>query len=93
MQKSQAVTIVPDALRFVTRDGRKEIDVRVDPDTVWLTLDKIAELFDRDKSGISRHLRNIYRTGELEEKATVAKFATVQIEGAVKRSDILKVVV
>lgn len=78
----QAIATAPDALRFVTRDGLKEIDVRVAPDTVWLTLDQVADLFERDKSGISRHLRNIYRSGELAQSATVAKFATVQKEGA-----------
>jgi prophage maintenance system killer protein len=78
---SQALTIPQNSLRFVTRDGRKEVDVRVDPDTVWLTLDQIADLFERDNSGISRHLRNIFRSGELEREATVAKFAIVQTEG------------
>src|SRR2546421_13044296 len=78
---NQALAIAQNSLRFITRDGRKEVDVRVDPDTVWLSLDQIADLFERDKSGISRHLRNIYRSGELEQAATVANFATVQTEG------------
>ncbi len=79
---SQALVAASDSLRFVTRDGLKEVDVRVDPETVWLTLDQLADLFERDKSSISRHLRNIYQARELEREATVAKFATVKTEGA-----------
>ena len=50
-------------------------------DTVWLTLDQISQLFQRDKSTISRHIRNVFEEGELQREATVAKFATVQFEG------------
>lgn len=64
----------------------EHIEVRMDgeKETVWLSLNQIAELFDRDKSVISRHLRNIYKEGELELEATVAKNATVQIEAGRK---------
>lgn len=61
-------------------DVPERIEVRLDMDTIWLTLNQIAQLFDREKSVISRHLRNIYKEGELSRKATVAKNATVQIE-------------
>ncbi len=57
------------------------VEVRLEGDTVWLSLQQISNLFERDKSVISRHLRNIFRDGELSELATVAKNATVQIEG------------
>ncbi len=60
------------------------IEVRLDEDTVWLTLNQIAQLFNRDKSVISRHLRNIYKEGELSQEATVAKNATVQVEAGRK---------
>ena len=50
-------------------------------ETIWGSLNQIAELFLTDKSGISRHIRNIYKTGELAKKSTVAKIATVQKEG------------
>ena len=66
---------------FRTKDGKSSVDVRLHEETVWLTLNQIAELFDRDKSVISRHLRSIYQTRELSRKATVAKNATVQNEG------------
>ena len=50
---------------YQTADGKTQIDVRMEKDTLWLTLLQIAELFDRDKSVISRHLKNIFDTGEL----------------------------
>jgi hypothetical protein len=62
----------------------EHIEVRLQDDTVWLSLNQIAQLFKRDKSVISRHLRNIYREGELNQYATVAKNATVQIEAGRK---------
>jgi prophage maintenance system killer protein len=62
-------------------DGRVRVDVRVDQETVWLTQQQMAELFGRDKSVISRHLRNVFQSGELERQATVAKIATVHQEG------------
>lgn len=62
----------------------EHIEVLLDQDTVWLSLTQIAQLFNRDKSVISRHLRNIYQEGELVQNATVAKNATVQIEAGRK---------
>ena len=50
-------------------------------ETIWLPLNKIAELFEKDKSDISRHINNIYNENELTRDSTVANFATVQIEG------------
>ena len=65
----------------------EHIEVKIDDDTVWLSLNQMAQLFNRDKSVISRHLRNVYKDGELTVEATVAKNATVQIEAgrSVKR--------
>ena len=57
------------------------IEVLMENDTVWLTLDNLSELYQRNKSTISRHLRNIYDDGELDRDSTVANFATVQNEG------------
>jgi len=67
---------------FKTDDDKITVDVRFDEDTVWLTLDQMALLFERDKSTISRHIKNIFKEDELVESATVAKYATVQAEGA-----------
>ena len=66
---------------YQTQDGDTKLDVRLEDETVWLSLDQMSKLFDRDKSTISRHIKNIYDEGELEKKSTVAKNATVQIEG------------
>lgn len=68
-------------LLYELNEGSEGVTVRLAGETVWLTLNQMAEVFDRDKSVISRHLRNIYTTGELEKKSTVAKNATVQVEG------------
>jgi predicted transcriptional regulator len=66
---------------FTTEDKKVSVNVRLDEETVWLTLDQMAELFDRDKSTISRHIKNVFDEGELAREATVANFATVQKEG------------
>lgn len=62
-------------------DGTFALEVRLEADSVWLSLQQIADLFRRDKSVVSRHLSNIYRTKELARVSTVAKYATVQSEG------------
>lgn len=61
--------------------GEARVEVRVERESVWLSLQQLAELFGRDKSVISRHLKAIFASGELERAATVAKNATVQREG------------
>lgn len=67
---------------YRSKTGEINIEARIQDDTIWLTLNQIAELFDTDKSGISRHIKNIFATGELDPIATVAKNATVQREGS-----------
>jgi len=67
---------------YRTEDGQTRIHVRLIQESVWLTLSQIADLFQRDKSVISKHIKNIFETGELDPQRTVAKFATVQTEGA-----------
>ena len=69
-------------IMYTTEDGLTKIEATFVNDTVWLSLDQMAELFQRDKSTISRHIKNIFTEGELRKGATVAKFATVQTEGA-----------
>lgn len=61
--------------------GETRLDVRLSGETLWLSLNQIAALFERDKSVISRHLRSVFAEGELESESTVAFFATVQSEG------------
>ena len=64
-----------------TDDGRTRLQVRVQDETAWLSLNQMAELFQRDKSVVSRHISNVFDEGELRREATVAKSATVQTEG------------
>ena len=66
---------------FQTQGGETKIEVRLANESVWLTADQMAELFQRNKSTISRHIKNILESGELEQNRTVAFFATVQNEG------------
>ena len=63
-------------LLYQTPDGDSQIEVKLQHDTVWLSLDQMAELFQRNKSTISRHIKNVLEDGELEEKSVVAFFAT-----------------
>lgn len=63
-------------LLYQTPDGDSQIEVKLENDTVWLSLDQMAELFQRNKSTISRHVKNVLEDGELEEKSVVAFFAT-----------------
>ncbi|MCB0202769.1 MAG: virulence RhuM family protein [Anaerolineae bacterium] len=67
---------------YQTEDGQTQIQVVMQGETVWLTQKEMAELFQRDKSVISRHIQNTFKEGELQPEATVAKIATVQQEGA-----------
>jgi len=67
---------------YQSEDGMTKIDVNMQDETVWLSLEQMAELFERDKSTISRHIKNIYDEGELLREPTVANFATVQNEGS-----------
>ena len=71
-------------LLYQTPDGDSHIEVKLQNDTVWLSLDQMAELFQRNKSTISRHIKNVLEDGELQEEATIANFATVQNEGTRK---------
>ena len=66
---------------YQAKSGAIEFKGDFKKETLWASLQEIADLFETDKSGISRHIKNIYKTGELEQKSTVAKIATVQKEG------------
>lgn len=74
-------------MMYQTEDGQTKIDVRMENETVWLSLDQMAELFQRDKSTISRHIRNIFAEGELDREAVVAKFATTASDGKTYQVD------
>lgn len=66
---------------YQSEDGKTVLDVRVEDDTVWLSQQQMSELFQTDRTVISRHIRNIYKDGELEEISTCAKNAQVRMEG------------
>lgn len=68
---------------FQTKDGKTSIDVKLENETVWLTLNQIAELFSRDKSVISRHISNVFSEEELERNSVVAKNATTASDGKI----------
>ncbi|WP_303028935.1 virulence RhuM family protein, partial [Bacteroides acidifaciens] len=66
---------------FQTQGGETKIEVRLANESVWLTADQMAELFQRDRSTIQRHIKRIYGEGELMPDSTCALFAQVQTEG------------
>ena len=68
-------------LMYTTEDGVTKVEVTFDNDTVWLSLDQIADLFQRNKSTISRHIKNIFLKGELSRNSVVANFATTGSDG------------
>ncbi len=68
-------------LMYQTEDGTTKIEVALEGETVWLSLNQMAELFQRDKSVISRHIKNVFQEGELDQHAVVAFFATTAADG------------
>ncbi len=72
---------------YTTEDGKETFEVNLKEETVWLNLNQISKLFERDKSVISRHIRNIFETEELSRKSVVANFATTATDGKVYKVD------
>jgi hypothetical protein len=68
-------------LLYQAEDGRTRVEVRFDGETAWLSLGQMAELFQRDKSVISRHVKNVFEEGELDRAAVVAESATTAADG------------
>ena len=66
---------------YETPDGGVRVDVRIERETVWLTQQQMADLFGRERSVITKHIRNTFKEGELDATATCAKYAQVQTEG------------
>ena len=66
---------------YVADDGRSNIRVQFENDSVWLNRQQLSALFDRDVKTLGKHINNVFKEGELDKKATVAKFVTVQMEG------------
>ena len=76
-----------DIIIYTTEDGLAKIETTFDGDTVWLSMDQMAELFQRDKSTISRHIKNIFSEGELVRDSVVANFATTAADGKTYQVD------
>lgn len=85
---------------YRAEDNTVQLDVRMEHETVWLTQDQMASLFGRDRTVIGRHIRNIFKEGELDESLVCAKFAlpkkygrregfTQEIESAVYNLDVI----
>ena len=74
-------------IMYTTEDGVTKIEVTFDHDTVWLSIDQMAELFQRDKSVIGKHIRNIFKEGELAKEAVWAKFAYTASDGKTYQVD------
>ncbi len=72
---------------YKNQDGTISVDVKLSKDTMWLSLKQISSLFEKDKSVISRHIRNIFKEGELEHYSVVAKFATTATDGKIYQVD------
>ena len=72
---------------YQTDDGLTKIETKFEQDTVWLSLDQMAELFQRDKSTVSRHIKNVFEEGELERNSVVANFATTATDGKTYQVD------
>ena len=76
-----------DMIIYTTEDGLTKVETTFDGDTVWLSIDQMAELFQRDKSTISRHIKNIFTEGELQRNSVVANFATTATDGKTYQVD------
>ena len=75
---------------YQTEDGKTQIDVHLENETVWLSQSQMAELFQTDRTSIVRHINNIYKSNELDKESTCAKIAQVRTE---EKDVMVKVVV
>lgn len=76
-----------DMIIYMTEDGLTKVETTFDGETVWLSIDQMAELFQRDRSVIGKHVRNIFKEGELEKESVWAKFAYTATDGKVYNVD------
>ena len=87
MDKQHITDIQSNIVIYTTEDGLTKIATTFDDDTVWLSIDQMAKLFQRDKSTISRHIKNIFAEGELQRSTVVANFATTASDGKTYQVD------
>ena len=67
---------------YQTEDGLTKLDVRMEDETVWLTQQQMAELFQTSRTNVVDHIKNVYKEGELDENSTCRKFRQVRMEGS-----------
>ena len=84
MREDQKIVI------YQTEDGQTQIDVRLENETVWLTQAQMAELFQKERTVITRHINNVFKEGELEREVVCAKFAHTTQHGAIKGKQQIK---
>lgn len=78
-------------LLYQTEDGQTRLEVQLEKNTIWLSLNQMAVLFQRDKSVISKHIKNIFEEGELSSNSVVANFATTGPDGKTYQVDHLSI--
>ena len=81
--KNEIIENKTELVIYESQDGNVKLDVNLENETVWLSLDQMTKLFGRDKSVISRHIKNIFSEEELKRDEVVAKFATTTKHGAI----------
>ena len=84
---SQELNTSNNFLLYTTENGEVKVDVLLKDEAIWLTINQMAELFSIDKSGISRHIKNVFETGELQRNSVVAKIATTASDGKTYQVD------
>ena len=81
MRLNLEVLVDTNIIIYTTKDGLTKVETTFEKETVWLSLDQMSELFQRDKSTISRHIKNIFEEGELDRTSVVANYATTASDG------------
>lgn len=87
MKKKDEMNQKSNIIIYTTEDGLAKIETTFDGDTVWLSIDQMAELFQRDRSVIGKHIRNIFKEGELQKESVWAKFAYTAADGKIYQVD------
>ena len=87
MKKKDEMNQESNIIIYTTEDGLAKIETTFDGDTVWLSIDQMAELFQRDRSVIGKHIRNIFKEGELQKESVWAKFAYTATDGKIYQVD------
>lgn len=87
MKKKDEMNQESNIIIYTTEDVLAKIETTFDGDTVWLSIDQMAELFQRDRSVIGKHIRNIFKEGELQKESVWAKFAYTAADGKIYQVD------